>query len=93
VLFSGCNSSYSETTYVTDAQCVNTSPVAPNFKRSPCVAKQTYGSSSTNNYCSAGVSSSNVYTVCSAKKASTSFVNSCPADLSNNATKMDQVCG
>ncbi|TDS76712.1 PilC/PilY family type IV pilus protein [Comamonas sp. JUb58] len=93
VLFSGCNSSYSETSYVTDAQCVNTSPVAPDFKRSNCAAKQTYGSSTTNNYCAAGVATGNVYTVCSAKKATTQFVDACPADLSNNATKMDQVCG
>jgi len=93
VLFSGCDSSHSVTTYVTDAQCVNASPVAPDFKRSTCVAKQAYGTASTNNFCSAGVSSANVYTVCSAKKPSTQFVDACPADLSNGVTKMDQVCG
>ncbi|MEG1454686.1 MAG: hypothetical protein RSC66_03835, partial [Comamonas sp.] len=90
VLFSGCNSSHSVTSYVTDAQCVNTSPVAPDFKKSVC-AKETVGSA-VNNFCTAGVSGSNVYTTCGPKVPTTQFVDSCP-DLSNTATQMDKVCG
>ncbi len=90
VLFSGCNSSHSVTSYVTDAQCVNSDAAAPDFKKSVC-AKESVGSS-INNFCTAGVNGSNVYTTCGPKVPTTQFVDSCP-DLSNTATQMDKVCG